>query len=331
MINPKGVIASEWFLLALSFLLVNARIFLHFHMGQKTHIVSDSMLILAILAALGLVICDTLTYRLGAMDSFTGNTATIMKIRFASNYFFDVGLYFPKFSMLAFYAIIVPRTTPTLRKALYGAIVFAILSSLTTLFADTFWCGSRPANNWSPDMECQAYTSMSLVKLNWALNFTSEVLIFLLPFPLIRGLNLRLKRERAGLLFVFMLGAITIIVSLARFIAMLIVANDISIYVLATAEFTIPIIILSMVSLRPLLSRIYSIASNSQHNSPFSASKDKTTRARASKADFSTGIWKKRPANLGEMSDSEVELTMQEPGKTHRVEEISITSEPGSS
>lgn len=96
--------------------------------------------------------------------------------------------------MLAFYAIIVPQTTPTLRKALYGAIVFAILSSLTTLFADTFWCGSRPGNNWysstvpidtgrtlksslhrSPDVECQAYTSMQLVKLNWSLNFTSEI------------------------------------------------------------------------------------------------------------------------------------------------------------
>lgn len=101
--------------------------------------------------------------------------------------------------------------------------------------------------------------------------------------------------------------------------------------VLATAEFTIPIIILSMVSLRPLMSRMYSIASNSQRNSPLSASKDKTTRARASKADFSAGIWKKRPANLGEMSDSEVELTLQDPGKIHRVEEISIKSEPWSS
>lgn len=50
--------------------------------------------------------------------------------------------------MLAFYAIIVPRTIPTLRKALYVAIVFAILSSLTTLFADTFWCGTHPGNNW---------------------------------------------------------------------------------------------------------------------------------------------------------------------------------------
>lgn len=289
MIRPTGVIVSEWFLLVLSFLLVNARIFLHLHMGQKTLFMSDAMLILAFLAALGLVICDTLTYRLGAMDVFTGNTVAIMKIRFATNYFFDVGLYFPKFSMLAFYTIIVPRTTPNLRKALYAVIAFVVLSCLTTLFSDTFWCGSRPGSNWSPEAQCQAFTSMTLVKMNWALNFTSEVLIFILPFPLIRGLNLRLKRERAGLSIVFMLGAITIIVSLARFIAMLIVSNDISIYVLATAEFTIPIIILSMVSLRPLLHRIYSIASNSQHNSPFSASRDKTTRVRASKVDFNSG------------------------------------------
>lgn len=76
----KSIQASEWFLFVLSFLLVIARIGLHLHMGQKSHLVSDSMLIVASLAALGLVICDTLTYRLGAMDTFTGTTVAIMKV-----------------------------------------------------------------------------------------------------------------------------------------------------------------------------------------------------------------------------------------------------------
>src|SRR5690242_20385130 len=89
--------------------------------------------------------------------------------------------------------------------------------------------------------------------------------------------------------------------------------------ILATAEFTIPIIILAMVSLRPLLLKIYSIAASSNHGSPFSRSKDKTPRVRPSKTDYHSGtFWKKRPGNLGNMSGSEVELTLQEPGKIYR-------------
>lgn len=93
---------------------------------------------------------------------------------------------------------------------------------------------------------------MTLVKINWSLHFSSEVLrkfnkkntkppskaainpdlvmiVFLLPLPLISGLRLSQGREKAGVLVVFTLGAITISVSLARFIAMLILESNIMI------------------------------------------------------------------------------------------------------
>lgn len=96
MIEPEGVIvslvtswtgftyrpiqASEWFLLILAFILTTARILLHIRMRQKVLFLSDCMLVVAFLAALGLVICDTLTYQSGAMDSFTQNSVAIIKV-----------------------------------------------------------------------------------------------------------------------------------------------------------------------------------------------------------------------------------------------------------
>jgi hypothetical protein len=101
---------------------------------------------------------------------------------------------------------------------------------------------------WSRAMEvgeCTVFTAMTLVKLNWSLNIISEVLstnaslqhvassdisiVFVLPLPIIRNLKIPRKRERAGLMILFLLGVITIAVSLARFIAMLLVSNNIAI------------------------------------------------------------------------------------------------------
>jgi hypothetical protein len=98
--------------------------------------------------------------------------------------------------------------------------------------------------------ECTVFTAMTLVKLNWSLNIISEVLstnasvqyvassdvsiVFVLPLPIIRNLKIPRKRERAGLMVIFLLGVITITVSLARFIAMLLVSNNIAICKTAT-------------------------------------------------------------------------------------------------
>ncbi|EAT88773.1 hypothetical protein SNOG_03568 [Parastagonospora nodorum SN15] len=179
-------------------------------MRMKALLLSDAFLLLATLACMGLVICDILTYKAGAMSNFTDPRVSILKVRFATNYVFDVGLYFPKFSILAFYYMIIPISAPETRTALHVLTVFVVLSTIITFFGDTFWCGPNPAVNWR----------------------LQEV--FVLPLPIIRNLKIPRKRERAGLLVLFLLGAITIAVSAARFIAMLMVANNIAICNTAT-------------------------------------------------------------------------------------------------
>jgi hypothetical protein len=137
----------------------------HIQMRMRALLLSDIFLLLATLSCLGVVICDALTYKAGAMSNFSDPTVPILKVsvteveavctrtdtlqvRFATNYLFDVGLYFPKYSILAFYYMIIPVTAPETRKALYAVTLFVVVSTLVTFFGDTFWCGTNPNINW---------------------------------------------------------------------------------------------------------------------------------------------------------------------------------------
>lgn len=70
------------------------------------------------------------------------------QIRFATNYLFDTGMYFPKLSMVAFYYKLVPPSHKPMRYALYALTGLNVFCALTTTFADTFWCGTDPSINW---------------------------------------------------------------------------------------------------------------------------------------------------------------------------------------
>ncbi|PVI07948.1 hypothetical protein DM02DRAFT_237013 [Periconia macrospinosa] len=343
MISPSGVIAIEWSLFTLAMILVCARVSVHIRMRNTTMHLSDTFLMMAVVSALGLLICDTLTYKAGAMTTFQEPTVDIWKVRFATNYVFDFGVYLPKFSMLAFYYRIVPCTAPQTRMALYGITAFILVSSMATLLADTFWCGPDPRVNRSNELtKCTVFTSMALVKMNWALHFTSEIMLFVLPLPLIGGLHLSQRREKTGLLFVFLLGAITIVVSTARFIAMMILSNDIMIYILATAEFTIAIMILSLISLRPLLRRIGHVMSSLSNsasqflecaNNPSNKVSGGRRPGKNPKSSvLSTSIMNSRDPYLypnqtlsPNAFGSEIELTEQDLGKIYKTEEATIT------
>lgn len=50
--------------------------------------------------------------------------------------------------------------------------------------------------------------------------------VFFLPLPVIQSLNLRYRREKAGLLCMFMLGSLTITSSIVRFAVQDLVVNN---------------------------------------------------------------------------------------------------------
>ncbi|KAI9150301.1 hypothetical protein HJFPF1_10060 [Paramyrothecium foliicola] len=59
-------------------------------------------------------------------------------IGFATKYLFHFGIYFLKFSIDAFYYIIIPITKPTMRKWLHALTGISTSASLFTLFPVTF-------------------------------------------------------------------------------------------------------------------------------------------------------------------------------------------------
>ncbi|CEI66174.1 unnamed protein product [Fusarium venenatum] len=265
MISSTAVMAFEWTILVLAYVLVACRVYVRiFLRGVGLH-AADYWLIVGLISCQGLLICDTLTFRMHAMDDFVlaSNSIPIKKIRFATNYFFDVGIYFPKFSIIAFYFNLVPVTNPMMRRLLFALTGITVAFAFITILCDTFWCGPNPSLNWAEgDQKCTVFTSMTLMRLNWSLNFITEVLNLVFPIPLLQGL-MTSTRKKIGLAVVFGMGIITIAVSIGRFATMLYVSNDISIYIWATAEICISVMIVALTALRPLLRKMTNSMSTS--------------------------------------------------------------------
>lgn len=72
--------ATEWTLFSLAMILVGARIAVHIRMRIKTLHLSDTFLVLATVSALGLLTCDTYTYKVGAMTTFFEPTVDVWKV-----------------------------------------------------------------------------------------------------------------------------------------------------------------------------------------------------------------------------------------------------------
>ncbi|EXK33713.1 hypothetical protein FOXG_02885 [Fusarium oxysporum f. sp. lycopersici 4287] len=262
MISSRAVMGFEWSFMTIAYITVACRIYVRLVMRKARLFSADYWLILGLLSCQGLLICDTITYSMDAMDDFTIDNVAIRKIRFATNHFFDTGIYFPKFSIIAFYFNLVPISQPKMRIALYCLASLTTSFAVITFFCDWFWCGPDPSINWAKgEQECTSFTSMTLMRLLWSMNFTSEVLNVAYPIPLLATLKMTSTRKKIGLAVVFGLGVITIAVSVGRFVTMVYVDNAISIYIWATAEICISVTVVALTAVRPLLRKLTNLKS----------------------------------------------------------------------
>lgn len=70
----------EWTFIFLSYVLVSARVYVRVWMRRDRLYWSDYWLMAALASAQGLVICDTLTYQMNAMDDFTITSVSLDKV-----------------------------------------------------------------------------------------------------------------------------------------------------------------------------------------------------------------------------------------------------------
>ncbi|KAJ4246031.1 hypothetical protein NW762_013776 [Fusarium torreyae] len=115
------------------------------------------------------------------------------------------------------------------------------------------------------------WNSYAAFCVQWSLNFSTDLLVFFYPFFLLKHLSLR-KEQTLGLIGVFSLGAITLIVSLSRFIAYN--ATDFELEdeignILSTAEMSTAVIVVCLPGLRRFIGRSKSPGHSSGNTSGY--------------------------------------------------------------
>jgi hypothetical protein len=148
-------------------------------------------------------------------------TNICIQISFASNYFYDFGMGFPKLSMLAFYwAYFLPSNgvSSAMRKTLYGITAFVCISYLVILFDDTFFCGKDVSVQWSQEEgACSVFYAPEPFILNFTLNLACYFAVYALPLILlVQGV----LKSSTGVTVTFVLGALTICTTIVRFITL---------------------------------------------------------------------------------------------------------------
>ncbi|CAG5178867.1 uncharacterized protein ALTATR162_LOCUS8915 [Alternaria atra] len=251
-IDGKDCMISEWILLIFAYLFVAARMYTRLFRLRAKLDASDYLLIASALIALGLIICDTLTYQMGVLDNYE-TSERLSKISFASNYFYDVGMGFPKLSMLAFYwAFFNLSGHPGLRKMLFGITAFVIASYLAILFDDTFFCGTPVSVQWSQEEgACSVFYAPEPFILNFTLNLACYLAVYAVPVVLlVKGV----LRSSTGVSLTFALGALTIASGIVRFVCLKVgTGQENLVYPLSMVEMTLSIIVVALPGLKPLV------------------------------------------------------------------------------
>ncbi|USP82173.1 uncharacterized protein yc1106_09447 [Curvularia clavata] len=252
-IGGKDCMITEWIFLTIAFAFVALRIYARLSL-HKTLGWSEILLIASALDALGLIICDTLTFQMGVLDNYK-TSERLSKISFASNYFYDFGLGLPKLSMLAFYWTFFDLSRHRkARKLLFLMTAFVIACYLTSLFDDTFFCGKDISVQWSQEEgACSVFYAQEPFILNFTLGLTCYLIIYMLPVTLlIQGI---LETSTAVVLTLAM-GTLPIVTGIVRFICLKIgTGQENLVYILSMVELSLAIIVASLPGLKELLLR----------------------------------------------------------------------------
>ncbi|KAH7208600.1 archaeal flagellin N-terminal-like domain-containing protein [Fusarium oxysporum] len=247
---------SEWILLAASYVFVGLRIYARLFRAREKLAWSDYLLLLSAVNALALIICDTLTFQMGVMDEYE-TSVKLSKISFASNYFYDVGMGFPKMSMLAFYwAYFLPSTGmgSGMRKALYGITAFVCASYMAILWDDTFFCGKDVSVQWSQEEgACSVFYAPEPFILNFTLNLACYLAVYALPLILlVQGV----LQPSKGVTVTFVLGALTICTTIVRFVTLKVgTGQENLVYPMSMLEMALAITVVALPGLKPLVDR----------------------------------------------------------------------------
>ncbi|CAI6334835.1 unnamed protein product [Periconia digitata] len=260
--KPLTSIIVQIALLVLALIVTLLRCWIRLWNERRALTIPDYLLWGGWICTMGWVICSAIALHIQIDNPLIGDdllsdSIAYLKTVFISCYFFDFALYFPKASLISFYWWLIPHGFRRLRIAVYVGTAFVACAFVATILTDTL-IAPDISDNWSIENQLNStWNSWNVLIIDWVLNFSTDLLLFCLPFFIINCLKLR-RRQKYGLVGVFSLGIITMAISLARFIvyaATNYYVDDASGNAWCTAELCTAVIVVSLPTLKSLILR----------------------------------------------------------------------------
>lgn len=109
-----------------------------------------------------------------------------------------------KLSILFTYIRIFPQ--PWLKKAVYGVMAFIAVYFITGFFGDLFQC--YPISSWwELDESRHCINDGVFVMVNGVMNILTDIVMLVLPMPLVRQLQIS-ENKKKSVLIIFLMGAV---------------------------------------------------------------------------------------------------------------------------
>ncbi|KAH7335100.1 hypothetical protein BKA66DRAFT_379166, partial [Pyrenochaeta sp. MPI-SDFR-AT-0127] len=225
---------TEWVFLGIALLLIFARLHLRLKINHQPLVASDYFMILAWFASMSNASFDIVFMNLGVLKSEMDVTLslvenfdvlqTALRYFWATNIPFYATIYLCKASILAFYLDLFPRHNHLHRTLLYAVIGYSASAFVVSLFLVLFlcfpverqWFANLSNRSLGADM-CPPKLMHLNFRIGWALHFSSDILIFLLPFLILHKLQVK-RLVKLGVSCIFGLGVINIAICLTRFL-----------------------------------------------------------------------------------------------------------------
>ncbi|KAL5366564.1 hypothetical protein BJX96DRAFT_170035 [Aspergillus floccosus] len=201
-VSTATVIAVEWTLLGLCLFLVLARLFLRLYLEHRKLIFSDYLLCLAFLSGVCLAALDLKLMLLGFV--------------FVSWFSLLTTLYLNKAALLSFLFYIFPSSLRSIFYSLWALSIYSGLSYVISILLVSLSCLPHGRENLNL-VSCGTLSQLTLWIATWALHFSSDIFIFILPLSILRTLKLNWKKK-LGLYTTFGFGIFSISACLVRFL-----------------------------------------------------------------------------------------------------------------
>ncbi|RGP80298.1 hypothetical protein FLONG3_1599 [Fusarium longipes] len=254
----------EWTLISLSTLVIAARIYLRLGLQKQRLLGSDVWMTSA--WAMGIITASfCITYvHMGVMEdgidpglkrfeASDERKELILKLLWISALPFVTSFYLCKAALLCVYHQVIPRFMKKRRAFLWTTVAYVTASFIITIVLLFTIC--TPVNRWwalHSKNRCEIDPVISFFRTAWALNFTSDILIFVLPWLIVPDLMIK-GWLRVGVYFTFLLGLINMSISIVRYTKVY-VAHDVSLVTMHfwnSLDLYIGLVIACLPALRP--------------------------------------------------------------------------------